>query len=308
MNRFKDHSPKTRLLKILRDIIERPHGYTKKQLAIRYNVHEDTIKKDFDEMRNAGFDILYDPQYRYALKQDEPFDQLRESMFFSELDQQLLDEALLKINSDPKRIDRIRNKIANLYDLSTLGSNLITKTYLSKINLLEKAKKFKKVVTLCDYRSTNSSQVSDRRVEAFHISPKEDIIQAFDLDHSALRHYRISRITRIEITPSIWKHAGKHYVVATDPFGLVDDHQVSVHIRLRVGGYNELLERFPATQAYIHASASAEDIYELECKVNHRFYGLSNFLLGYHEHVVDILEPETLRLHIKKSSSRIDFS
>lgn len=38
---------------------------------------------------------------------------------------------------------------------------------------------------------------------------------------------------------------------ATDPFRIVKDKQVRVYIKLKVGGYNELIEGFPMTQTYL---------------------------------------------------------
>ena len=57
MNKFNDDSPKYRLLAILKALLELPYFYTRKKLATRYNVSPDTIKKDFEELRDADFDV-----------------------------------------------------------------------------------------------------------------------------------------------------------------------------------------------------------------------------------------------------------
>lgn len=302
MNKFNDQSPKTRLLKVLLLLLERPNGYTKKQLAEKYNVHEDTIKKDFDEIRNAGFTLDFDTNYRYAIRNDHAYEYLKELLYFSDREQLLLDKVITQIDPTDQRLHQ---KIKSIHDISRLGSNLLNKAFLTKINLLEKAKQHRKQVILVDYRSTNSSKLASRTVEAFHISPADDMIQSFDVQVNALRHYRISRISRIEITKANWSNAGKHYIEATDPFRIATNQLIPVHIRLGVGGYNELIERFPLTLTYLHPSPEKADEYDLQCKVNPHFYGLTNFLLGYHDHVIEIVEPESLRDHIKNQLNKI---
>jgi hypothetical protein len=104
-----------------------------------------------------------------------------------------------------------------------------------------------------------------------------------------------------------WANEDRHVVTATDPFRIVNNHQVHVHIKLRVRGYNELTERFPLTQAYLKPSASQAGVFDFECKVNERFFGLTNFILGYHEHIVEIVEPERLITHIQTHAKQINF-
>ena len=87
----------------------------------------------------------------------------------------------------------------------------------------------------------------------------------------------------------------------------VDPREYLARTFEEVGGYNELTERFPLTQAYLQPSADEAGVFDFECKVNERFYGLTNFILGYHEHIIEIVEPESLIEHIKAHIGRINF-
>jgi predicted DNA-binding transcriptional regulator YafY len=298
MNVFHDNSPKYRLLAILKDLLERPNHHTRKMLATKYNVNVDTVKKDFNELRDADFMVKPDKKHRYAIVSNKSMEFLEDVLFFTEAEKDFLLDALVKANATDRRLEKIREKLETIYDVSKLGSSLFSKTFLTKANLLEQAKQQKRVVKLINYRSTNSSDVTDRMVEPFSVSTKEDILQAFDTDKQVIRHFRISRIERVELQKPNWEHETRHYVTATDPFRIVNDRQVRVHIKLKVGGYNELTERFPLTQAYLQPSADEAGIFDFECKVNERFFGLTNFILGYHEHIVEIVEPESLIEHI----------
>jgi len=307
MNIFHDNSPKYRLLAILKDLLERPNHHTRKMLATKYNVNVDTIKKDFNELRDADFMVKPDKKHRYAIVPNKSMEFLEDVLFFTETEKDFLLDALVKANATDRRLEKIREKLETIYDVSKLGSSLFSKTFLTKANLLEQAKQQKRVVKLINYRSTNSSDVTDRMVEPFSVSTKEDILQAFDTDKQVIRHFRISRIERVELQKLDWAYETRHYVTATDPFRIVNDRQVRVHIKLKVGGYNELTERFPLTQAYLQPSADEAGIFDFECKVNERFFGLTNFILGYHEHIIEIVEPESLIEHIKAHIGRINF-
>ena len=179
------------------------------------------------------------------------------------------------------------------------------KNFLTKMDKLERAKEEQKVVVLKDYHSTNSSTVSNRTVEAFHISPEEDIVHAYDLVKKGIRHFRISRISQLDILPSPWTCEGHHSIVATDPFRIQENNQVKIHLRLKVGAYNELIERFPLTRGHLRPAPEGQGLYDLECRVNHRFFGLTNFILGYYHDVVDILEPESLLDHIRAEAQKL---
>lgn len=307
MNVFHDNSPKNRLLAILKDLLEHRFHHTRKTLAAKYNVSTDTIKKDFNELRDADFDVQYDEKYRYAIVPNRPSEHLEDLLFFTETEKEILLKALANAPTSEKRAKRMQEKLETIYDVSRLGSSLFSRTFLNKASLLEQAKQQKRVVKLINYRSTNSSDVTDRLIEPFSVSTKEDILQAFDTNKKEIRHFRISRIERIEIQNTAWQYETQHYVTATDPFRIVNDKQVHIHIRLRVGGYNELTERFPLTQAYLHSSADEAGVFDFECEVNERFYGLTNFILGYHEHIIEIVEPESLIEHVKAHIGKINF-
>ena len=301
-----EYGTKTRLLRVMRAIMENPGGYTKKRLSVLYGVDESTIKNDFKALTDAGFVLEYDSNYRYTFKEEKPFQQLKDLLHFSDEDQVLLEEAIEQITTHDKRGKRLKKKLASIYDFKRLGHSYLRKPYLSKIDLLLKAKEEKFQVVLRDYHSSNSNEINDRNIEPFHISPPEDTIQAFDIDKKEIRHFRISRVKRIHLLDSNWEYEGHHNIMRTDPFRIVDNDQVPVHLRLRVGARNELIERFPATKAYIEEAAE-EDIYDFQCMVNRRFLGLTNFILGFHHQLVEVVSPDNLLDHLREQVQKMKF-
>lgn len=303
----KEYTGRQRSLKILFAIVEKPFFYTIKRLAEKYEVDESTIKRDFEAFKTAGFDIDYDERYRYALSAEKKYDNLKSILVFNTKEEELLNEALRQLGTS-RDVEKLRLKMSRIYDVSKMH-NTFDKNFLTKMDKLERAQKEQKAVILKDYHSTSSSSVKNRHIEAFHISAEEDIVHAYDLDQKDIRHFRISRIPKLEITAMPWVNIKRHNIVATDPFRIQDDKQLKVHLQLKVGAYNEILERFPLTRTFLKEVSTDDNkegvLYDLECKVNHRFYGLTNFILGYHHNIVAILEPDSLVDHIRNEAQQL---
>lgn len=307
MSNAKDDTPKFRTLRMLRMIVESPRTYTRNDLAKRLGVGKDAILDYFNEIKNAGFNLIYDKKYRYYIDTERQYEYLKELLYFSEKDQNFILDALAKIPDTNAYKSRLLRKMESIYDFTRMGSHLISGQFMTKMNLLEKAKKEQKVVVLKDYHSTNSATISDKKVEPFHILANEDVLHAFDVEAKQIKHYRISRIKGVEVLEEARRFENHHNIVHTDPFRISNNNQIRVRMTLRIGGYNELLERFPATYGYLTPTVQDKEIYLLDCKVNASFIGLTNFILGNHHHIVELLEPESLIEHIKEEVKKINF-
>jgi predicted DNA-binding transcriptional regulator YafY len=306
MSGEQEYGTKARLLRIMLAIMASPNIYTKKRLSEIYTVSEDTIKHDIGALRQAGFVLESDTNHRYYFKEEKPFRQLKDLLHFSDEDQDLLSQAIDQIAAHSKRGDRLKKKLSSLYDYKRLGHAYLRKPYLSKVDTLLEAKANKQVVVLEEYRSSNSNNIEDRTVEPFHVSPAEDVLQAFDLDKKAIRHFRISRFVRVRKTGQGWQHEGHHNIMRTDPFRIVSNDQVPVHLRLGIGAYNELLERFPLSRSYL-LETDEEEVFDFQCNVNSQFIGLTNFVLGnYHLHI-EVVSPDQLIDHLHAELKKIKF-
>lgn len=295
---------KANLLRLQLILMQSPMQYTVKQLATKLNVSSGTIRNYFKDLRSAGFIIDKDDQNRYGFTSNKTYQQLKDLLLFSEEDQMLLYDAIHQIAPHDKRAERLKKKLSSIYDFKKLGHTYLRKPYLDKIDTLLQAKTEQKRVRLIDYRSSNSNETRTRLVEPFNPKPDGDTLQAFDVEQKEQKHYRISRIKRVEILEDTWQFEKRHIPYPTDPFRIVDAHPVHIHLRFKVGAYNELIERFPLTRQYIEPAAE-EGIYDFQCQVNAKFFGISNFILGhYHQHI-EVLEPESLVLHLKQRAREI---
>jgi predicted DNA-binding transcriptional regulator YafY len=300
-----EFSTRTRVIHLLRSIIERPNYYTKRALAERHNVHPDTIEGDFQAIQAAGFQLNKDERHRYAFVLEKPYQQLKDLLHFSEEDQSLLYQAIDSLPTNTERQQKLKQKLSSLYDFRQLGHAYLRKPYLTKVDALLQAQAEKKQVILSGYRSSNSNTISDRQVEPFHVSPPDDTVQTYDTDKKTVNHFRISRISRVKILDEPWQNEGHHNIRLTDPFRIVGNDQIMVQLRMQIGAYNELTERYPLTKGYIEEAE--EGVYDFQCKVNQRFLGLGNFILGFYHQGIEILSPDSLRTHLQNEVQNMKF-
>jgi predicted DNA-binding transcriptional regulator YafY len=318
-----EHGTKHRILRLFRAIQEQPFRYTKKELAELAGVHLDTIKKDIVAIRNVGYELECDNKrgHRYGFAQDYSFEELKQLLELTEEEQLLLLHALRQVAPESIAMRKLSERLSAVFGFQSrpdvgyasgptsqvqeepaeyrLQPQQQRRPYLTKFQLLEQAQQQKVQVVLVDYRSSNSNEVRDRLVEPFLAKMEDDTVQAYDVEKKILRHFLLSRIRRIQMTDQPWQYEHKHQRQATDPFRIVDDDQELVHLRLKVGAYNELVERYPLTKAYIQEDGELEHIYDFQCSVNHKFYGLTNFILGFHHQIVEVIAPERLKEHLR---------
>jgi predicted DNA-binding transcriptional regulator YafY len=296
-------TPIKRVLCVFKLISENSYRYTLQDLAGKVEISTETVTEYIKAIRSVGYEIKANSKNRYGFDVEKPLEHLKDIMYFSDQERKLLHELLFKASEKDNKVRILRHKLEVVYDLSKLGDNLFDKHFLTRLNILQKAKKDKKVIRLINYPSTSSNAKATRNIEAFHISPKDDMIQVYDLDKGLRRHFRISRIKQLEITDVAWQFDQHHKEEKTDPFRIVDDNQVDLHIRVGIGGYNELVERFPLTREehYLTEVIGSPNEYDLECKVNSRLFGVSNFIRGYAEFVVEVYEPLSLKKIWKKT-------
>lgn len=297
---------KARLLRVMRSIVERPYGYTKQHFAEEYGVHEDTIKNDLALFSELGLELDRDKRYRLAFKQNRTLKKISELLYFSEEERALLYEAIRNLRTTPEKQAQLIQKLHALYDYSRLGFAYLRKPHLTKVELLEQARSERRMVMLEGYRSSNSSQVSDRLVEPFHIVPADDMLHAFEVEKRAVRHFRLTRFVRVKLTDIPWANEGHHNIMKTDPFRIVTNKQVNVHLRLSVGAYNELIERYPLTRGHIEATSDPNS-FDFQADVNSQFFGLSNFILGFYHLDIEVIAPESLCEHLRGEVGKMRF-
>jgi len=294
-------TPRERVLKVLLRILAHPYRFTKRALADHFEVSKDTIKDDIKAMVNIGLHFHQDNKHRCAIIPDRQFKELKHLQSLNEDDQATINDALARHCSSKDAL-YLKNKLSSLYDFQRLGIRALRRPALERIDTLEQAKNQKQLVILKNYRS-NSNTIRDRRVEVFHIDPELDTIQTYEVDEKGNRHFKLSRIERVELTDTTWQYESKHMYQYTDVFRIANNNQVPVHLRLQVYAYNDLIESYPKALSEI-LPAAEPNTFDFETKVNAEFLGLMNFIMGNFKHI-EIIEPQELKDKVEERAKEI---
>jgi biotin operon repressor len=114
-----DTTAKKRVLEILRILIVNVVHYTRKKLAELYGISVDIISKDFESIKNAGFDLNTDQNYRYYLTAEKS----------------IINKALEHSTTEVEQ-KRIINKLETLTNLPRIGNIVFIKPYIAKTGIL----------------------------------------------------------------------------------------------------------------------------------------------------------------------------
>ena len=274
------HTPTTNAVRLLRRLLAAPHRDTRRQLAEYLGVSRpDTVTTYMDNLRAAGIQVEFDAHHRYYIVPEKGFRELEYLAPLSEGDKLKLKRALRHLG-EAERL-QLLNKLESLYDFQQLGIEALRAPELEKINDIEQAKRERRQVRLIGYRSRNSNDVRDRRVEAFAVEPERGMIRAYDVeaDEKRTSFFMLSRMDRVELLDDPWQYEPQHHYREADAFNIVMDRREMVRMTLDVSAYNDLVERHPQARQYLRAGAQS-GTWDFQGRVNEKFIGLISFVLA----------------------------
>lgn len=295
-------TPRERCVRILLRMLAYPYMYTRKQLADHFNVSKDVVSECIDVYRNVGLHFDQDkPHYRCAIIPQKGFKELDRLLSLTPDDRSKIGMALQRYASTKDAL-YLQRKIESLYDFQQLGLRSLRRPELEKIDTLKESKGERKQVRLVNYRS-NSNESKDRVIECFHIDTENGMIQAYDVKRQESRHFKLNRVERAELLEQEWQYNTKHMYKETDVFRIADNNRVMVHLILDTYAYNIIVDTFPqAIKAII--PGNTVNTYDFQDQVNHKFIGLTNFIMSNIDHVV-IVSPLMLQSTIKEKAIHI---
>lgn len=291
-------------LRLLRLLLARPYGMTKRQLMDKLDIPP-TSEGKFDRARqsleNAGILIDINKQHCYAIVPDYQFSELKYLAPLSDEDKLLIKKALNKYSTAQQTA--LSNKLDSLYDFQQLGLEALRRPHLEKINILTKAIEDKKRVVLERYRSRNSNTERDREVEPIIIDPNSQMLRALNVETLKSVHFKLSRMDRVRLLDKDWVHEAAHKNHPADVFDIVNQYRTNVDLTLNVSAYNDLVERHPAARNHIRPG-SQPDTFAFEAGVNQGFIGLTQFILA-NWHDVEVHGPKKLKDHLAETAMKL---
>ncbi len=281
-----------RLLKLI-SLLSSPLRRTARQYADLLEVNKTTVYRYFQTIEEAGYTIRIDDEKQHyldrtSLRQGHP------SLYFSEDEAQVLRDLVSSYES-PLQQDLL-NKIYTHSNLPEIANSLADAQRSVRYRTLKEAIDEEKQVVLRQYVSVNSQEVRDRRVEPVRFLHRDLILEAYDVEKRAMRHFRLERIGEVKRSTTGYQHRSQHETHSTDPFRVADLEPVEVRLRLTRTAAQQMKEFYPATEAYCQ---ELEEAVIFRAPVNSQYKLLDRLLLSLCDEVV-VEEPAALKAHLKE--------
>ena len=279
-----------RVLKLI-NLLGSPRRRTAPELADNLSVSLATLHRYLHLLKEVGFDIHKDEYHHHYLSKRH---ELTQSVLQFTLEEAQELHTLVRSTHSPLQ-QSLLNKIH-------AGSEIVDSTYnLEKARIglcyrnLQQALVEKKQAILVQYFSENSNEIKDRKVEPIQLLHEKMLLEAFDISAKAIRHFKLERMEEVRVLDMHFKYAHKHQQVPTDPFGVADQQNIKIKLKLSQIGGRRLVEEYPACTSFMIPNAKGN---YFEAEVNAGFKLLDRFLLSYCDEV-QVLEPESLRHHLE---------
>jgi predicted DNA-binding transcriptional regulator YafY len=271
-------SPSTKTLRLLLKLLAAPGRLTKKQLGTYVGLKDrSSISDHLRHIEAAGISVGRDHHNRYFVIPTTGFKELSYLSPLSDADKVRIRGALSQLPD--AEAQQLSNKLNSLLDFQALGLEALRRPELEKIDAVEEAVREKARVLLVNYRSRNSNDERDRKVEVFGIEPEIGMIRAYDTEKMRTSHFMLSRMDRVTVLDEPWMFGPQHSHHPSDAFNIVDKKKVMVDLTLTVSAYNDLVERNPQARQYTRKGAE-ENTYQFQGRVNEKFIGLKQYLLS----------------------------
>ncbi len=280
-----------RLLKLIA-LLSSPLRRTARQYADLLEVNKTTIYRYFRTIEEAGYTLLLDNENQYYLDRSAVRSQHSE-LHFTEEEAQILGD-LVRSYDSPFQQDLL-NKIYTHSTLNELADSLADAQQSVRYRTLKEAIREERQVILRQYVSMNSQQISDRRVEPIGFLHRDTLVEAYDVEKKAMRHFRLERIAEVKRSQTYFQYRGEHRRSQTDPFRVADLQPVEVILKLTPTAAQQMKELYPATEPYLQQQ---DDAIVFSAPVNREYKLIDRLLLSLCDEV-QVVSPPQLRTHLQ---------
>jgi predicted DNA-binding transcriptional regulator YafY len=196
--------------------------------------------------------------------------------------------------------DGLARKLNTLYDFRALAQ-LKEGNIHEQVHSLSEAIRNRQQVCLHNYRSSNSANISDRKVEPFGFSSDYAAVWCYDTSSRSCKQFKISRIQQVELLESSCQFSESHHIPFTDAFRMSAHTPLTeVEALLTLKAFNLLTEEFPLAEKHIKQE---DQTYRLQIPIAN-FHGIGRFVLGLPGQV-HVIEPEIFKDFLREEVRKI---
>lgn len=246
-----DHGRILRLLNLMK-LLSSNVDYTIRELMDRLAISRRSIFRYLDTLRIAGFAVAKKgTNIHKLLSMPKEGINLSNLIHFSEEEAYLLHNLIGALTSDCQVAINLENKLAALFDATSVTEIIGNKITGENIMRLRQAIDKKKQVTLVRYESGNTMSISDRLVEPIRFSSNYRDVYAYEISTGMTKVFKISRISLVDVSLADWQHEDKHEKIETDCFRMAGKEDIPVTLKMTLKAKNLLIEEYPLASKYI---------------------------------------------------------
>lgn len=246
-----DHGRIVRLLKLM-ELLSSNVDYTIQELMGKLEISRRSIFRYLDSFKIAGFTMKKKGPNVHKLMTNEcrKID-LSQLIHLSEEEAYLLHNLMGALTSDCQVAINLENKLAALFDATSVTEIIGNKVTGENIMRLREAMNAKKQVTLARYESGNTMSISDRLVEPIKFSSNYRDVYAYEISTGITKVFKISRISQVEVSLVDWQHENKHEIIETDCFRMAGKEDIPITLKMTLKAKNLLFEEYPLASKYV---------------------------------------------------------
>ncbi|MFA5850677.1 MAG: WYL domain-containing protein [Bacteroidales bacterium] len=265
-----------RLLRVMQLLINNKR-YTVEDLASRLGTSVRTAYRYIDTFKNAGF-LVNEIDGIYSLsKESKQFRSISELVYFTEEEAFILKKAIESIDDENPALGGLKKKLYSVYDFKRIADVVVHPGQLNIVNNLIEAIKYKEQVILKNYRSSNSSNVTDRLTEPFAFDTNMVQVFCFEPASNQNKLFKVARIEEVVRLDKDWCCESLHRKAKTDVFRISGFDEFEVELRLTMLAANLLMEEYPLSEQFITKKSDNEFIFKTNvCS----YEGVGRFVLG----------------------------
>ena len=246
-----DHGRILRLLNLMK-LLSSNVDYTIRELMDRLAISRRSIFRYLDTLRIAGFAVAKKgTNIHKLLSMPKEGINLSTLIHFSEEEAYLLHNLIGALTSDCQVAINLENKLAALFDATSVTEIIGNKITGENIMRLRQAIDEKKQVTLIRYESGNTMSISDRLVEPIKFSSNYRDVYAYEVSTGITKVFKISRISLVDVSLTDWQHEDKHEKIETDCFRMAGKEDIPITLKMTLKAKNLLIEEYPLASKYI---------------------------------------------------------
>ena len=270
--------------------------YTTPELADLLEITERSIYRYIRSFKDNGFVLeKRNPNIHKLLKM--PLDEIKldELIQISSEEAFILHTLLLSITGGSQIHINLEQKLAALFDATSITEIIGKKTAAENVRILKKAIDEKECVELIDYESGHTMKVSDRIVEPYGFSTNYADVYAYEPASGICKTFKITRIGWVRPIGTEWEFEEKHEVIDPDCFRMNGKESIPVTLRMTLMAKNLLIEEYPLSMRDI----SYKDGYWLLNTVVKDLAGVGRFYLGLSDQI-EIIDSPKLESYVKR--------